>query len=212
MLAPGERFVLRANVASAGQSGLTTIGGGRILGASNTRLRRHKLWTLDSLERRRDAIDAPVRWMELMLRESRQPMSPDDLQRKCLLRIDETGALLEKLRAEGCFLQTPSGTYVHRCSVEQTAARIQDAVHAFHTANLQRAGIARGELHASVGSDAEIFDLAVKSLIDSKRLEYNGSVFAQTGWSARLSNRDEQLCGQVAAEFKKAGWSPPAPR
>ena len=56
---PGERFVLRANVAAPGQSGVITIGGGRILGRSNVRLRRRKNWTLARLEKRRDALEDP---------------------------------------------------------------------------------------------------------------------------------------------------------
>ena len=208
VLAPGERFVLRANVTSAGQSGLTTIGGGRLLGVSNTRLRRHKQWTLDLLANRRDAIDEPVRWMELMLQESSAPVSMAELERKCLLRADEASALVEKLRGDGQLLQTPGGGFVHRGNVTQTAARIREAVQAFHAANPQRAGIARDELLASVGGNAEVFDLSTQSLVASKQLEFNGTVFAQAGWSARVSNRDEQTCDQVAAEFKKAGWSP----
>ncbi len=210
VLAPGERFVLRANVSSAGQSGLTTIGGGRILGVSNTRLRRHKQWTLDLLARRREAIDEPASWMELMLGESPQPLSAGDLQRKCLLRADETSVLLEKLRNNDRALPTSSGRFVHPALVEQTAARIHENLQRFHAANPQRSGIARDELLAGAGGQAEVFDLAAKTLLESKRLEYNGTVFAQAGWSARLSNREEQTCDQVAAEFKKAGWVSPA--
>ena len=59
-LAPGDRFVLRANFAAQDQSGLITIGGGRILGTSNARLRRKKPWTLSALAARRDALDDPA--------------------------------------------------------------------------------------------------------------------------------------------------------
>ena len=47
-LVPGDRFVVRANLPAQDQSGLTTIGGGRILGVSNVRLRRKKPWTLNA--------------------------------------------------------------------------------------------------------------------------------------------------------------------
>src|SRR5208283_2190349 len=82
-LVPGERFVVRANVPGTGGSGLTTIGGGQILGLSNTRLRRRKQWTLDLLAARREAIAEPARWCELMLRESALPATAADLQLKC---------------------------------------------------------------------------------------------------------------------------------
>jgi selenocysteine-specific elongation factor len=208
-LAPGERFVLRANVASAGQSGLSTIGGGRILGVGNVRLRRHKQWTLDLLANRREAIDDPARWIELMLRESSEPLSAADLQRKCLLRADEANSLIEKLRTDGQLLQTRSGAFVHPAVVEQTAAKIQRQVQEFHAAHPQHAGIGRDELLAGAGGHAEVFNLAAESLLQSGQLEFNGTVFAQAGWSARLSNRDEQTCEQVATAFKQAGWSCP---
>ena len=91
-LVPGERYVLRANLAGPGHSGLVTVGGGRILGVSNQRLRRKKQWTLDALAARRQALDDPSAWCELMLRENRQPLSLRDLEKKCLLRPDELTA------------------------------------------------------------------------------------------------------------------------
>ncbi len=108
-LVPGDRFVLRANLAAQGQSGLITVGGGRILGVSNIRLRRKKPWTLNLLAARRAALDDPGLWCEQMLRESSTPLTPRDLQRKCLLRPEEMTAVLEKLRAQGRAVQTPGG-------------------------------------------------------------------------------------------------------
>jgi selenocysteine-specific elongation factor len=99
-LVPGERFVVRANITGTGGSGLTTIGGGQILGLSNTRLRRKKQWTLDQLAARREAIADPLRWCEQMVRESEAPASVASLQKKCWSRPEEIAAALEKLRAE----------------------------------------------------------------------------------------------------------------
>jgi len=99
-LVPGERFVVRANVADAGVSGLTTLGGGQILGLSNVRLRRQKPWTLDLLAARREAVSDPLRWCEQMVRESESPASVAGLQKKCWNRPEEITSALERLRAE----------------------------------------------------------------------------------------------------------------
>jgi selenocysteine-specific elongation factor len=99
-LVPGERFVVRANITDAGGSGLTTIGGGQILGLSNVRLRRKKQWTLDLLAARREAVADPLRWCEQMVRESDSPATVASLQKKCWSRAEEISAALEKLRAE----------------------------------------------------------------------------------------------------------------
>ena len=207
-LVPGDRFVIRANLPAQDQSGLTTIGGGRILGVSNLRLRRKKPWTLSALAARRDALDDPERWCELMLREG-LPLSPGELQKKCRLRPEEMAALLEKLRANGRVVPLPGGTLTHSAVVEETAARMLAAVQAFHTANPQRAGLSREELFSAVEGSAEICQLAAASLVNTNRLEHLGTVFARAGWSARISDHDQQLTDRVSAAFKAAGWASP---
>jgi selenocysteine-specific elongation factor len=208
-LAPGDRFVLRANVAAEGQSGLVTIGGGRILGISNARLRRKKLWTLNSLAARRDALDDPVRWCELMLRESGAPVFPRDLQVKCLMRAEELAVMVESLRAQGRVVQMSSGGLASRPLLEETAARILNAVQAFHRANPQRSGLSREELLSAAGGSGEMFGLAVESLMQARQLERVGTVFAQPGWRAQLADPEQRLSDQVAAAFQTAGWAGP---
>jgi selenocysteine-specific elongation factor len=209
-LAPGDRFVLRANVVSAGQSGLTTVGGGRILGVSNVRLRRHKSWILDRLAARREAMDDAAAWMELMLRERDEPMTEADLKWKCLRRADEMPPMIERLLADGRATRTAGGALVHPATVEQAATKIQGAVESFHAANPSRAGLGRDELLATTRFHPEVFDLAADLLRKAGHLEWNGTVFARAGWSARLSNRDEQLADQVASAFRQAGWASPS--
>jgi selenocysteine-specific elongation factor len=207
-LVPGERFVVRANLPTPQQTGLATIGGGRIVGTGNVRLRRRKPWTLSALAARRDALDDRERWCELMLSEG-PPAALRDLQSKCLLRTEEMSALLERLRASGRVIALPGGKFTHSSIIQQTAERMLAAVHMFHTANPQRNGMSREELFAAVGGIAELCELAAVSLIRSRQLEQQGAVFARAGWSARVSDRDQQLSNRVAAAFQAAGWAGP---
>jgi selenocysteine-specific elongation factor len=209
-LAPGERFVLRANLTGQGQSGLMTIGGGRILGVGNVRLRRQKPWTLALLAARRDALDNPARWCEQMLRESAQPLTVRELQQRCLLRPEEMGAVIEGLKGEGRVVAAANGALAHKDVVGETAGKMLQVVLAFHAANPQRTGVSREELFAAAAAPAGISELALHSLLQSKQLEQAGTVFAQAGWSARISDPDRQLSDQIAAAFQKAGWSSPA--
>jgi selenocysteine-specific elongation factor len=208
-LAPGDRFVLRANAGADGQSGLVTIGGGRILGTSNTRLRRKKPWTLSALAARREALDDPVLWCELMLRESGAPLPLRELQSKCMMRAEELAVLVESLRAQGRVTQTPSGALASHVLLEEAAARMLNAVQAFHQANPQRSGLTREELLAAVGGSADILDLAAQSLVQARQLEHSGTVFARAGWRAQLPDPDQRLSAQVADTFQKAGWAGP---
>ena len=101
-------------------SGLTTIGGGQILGLSNTRLRRKKPWTLDLLAARREAVHDPLRWCEQMVRESESPATVASLQKKCWSRPEEIAAALEQLRAENRVVPAPGGGWLHRAVVQKT--------------------------------------------------------------------------------------------
>jgi selenocysteine-specific elongation factor len=207
-LAPGERFVVRANVPGSG-AGLTTIGGGQILGIGNVRLRRKKRWTLDLLAARREAVANPARWGELMLRESALPLAFADLQEKCLMRAEEMTALMDSLRAAGRAVLTPGGAWLHPDVIQKTAAAALASIQAFHAANAQRAGIGREELLAGIKTDGVLLDLAVESLLQSKQLERNGTFLARAGWSARVDSRDQQLIDRIAAKLQPAGWTPP---
>ena len=208
-LVPGERFVVRANIADADVSGLTTIGGGHILGLSNMRLRRKKPWTLDLLAARREAVADPVRWCEQMVRESESPATVASLQKKCWSRPEEIAEAIEKLRAENRVVSAPSGGWLHRAVIQTIAENILAAVQTFHAANPQRAGISREELQATLKSNPVSLAAAAESLIHSKQFERNGALLARAGWNARIPDRDQRLCDQIAAKLQPAGWSPP---
>jgi selenocysteine-specific elongation factor len=208
-LVPGERFVVRANVAKADVSGLTTLGGGQILGLSNARLRRKKPWTLDLLAARREAVNDPLRWCEQMVRESQSPATVASLQKKCWSSPEEIAGALERLRAENRVVQVPGGGWLH-CAVMQTMAeKILPAVQTFHAANPQRAGISREELQTILKADPVLLEAAAESLLASGQLERNGALWARAGWNARIPDRDQRLCDQIAEKLRQAGRSPP---
>ena len=117
---------------------------------------------------------------------------------------------MDKLCAEGRVVPLPNGAFTHSAVVEDTAAKMLQAVNDFHMATPQRAGLNRDELFLRTGGSSLVCDLALHSLLKAKRLEQQGAVFARTGWSARVTNREQELGERVAAAFQKAGWAAPA--
>lgn len=208
-IAPGERYVLRANIQWPGQGGVTTIGGGQILGTSNIRLHRQKPWTLAALAARRTAVGDVVRWGELLLRERRAPMTAGELQHACLLRPDEGAALIETLRRSGHVVQTAGGAIAHSAVVDAASTEVLRVLQAFHAANPQRASLNRPDLIAEARIHQDVFDCAVEALLGARRMERIGTGFALAGWRARLPDRERQLCDQVTERLKNAGWMPP---
>ncbi len=208
-LVPGERFVVRANVAGPGLSGLTTIGGGQILGLSNARLRRKKSWTIELLAARSEVVNTPLRWCEQMARESESPATAASLQKTCWNRPEEIAAALERLRAENRVVQAPGGGWIHGAIIVKISENIIDAANIFHAANPQRAGLSREELRGALKCNPVFLEAAVESLLHSKQLERSGDLLARAGWNARIPDRDQRLCDQLAAKLQQAGRSPP---
>lgn len=208
-IAYGDRFVLRANLPAVEQSGLTTVGGGQILGTSNIKLRRNRPWTIAMLRARRDAVNDHVRWTELMLYENDRPMTFAELQRKCLLHADEAKEFVTQLISSGRVIRTVSNRLLHRVTVDRAAQRIVETITAFHSSHPQLLGVSRTELMTFVGLDTELFELALGDLAESHRLEQTGTVLAIAGWRARLTDRDRWLGEQVEAAFKKGGLLAP---
>ncbi len=209
-LVEGERFVLRANLGAQGQSGLITVGGGRILGTGNVRLRRNRPWTLASLTARATAIDDPERWCELRLREAGRPLSAAELGAAWLLSPEELTAMVRNLQHKGRLRQTPSGAFVHAGTIEQTAETMLKAVEEFHKANPQRAGAGHDELVSVGDGNVEVGELALEYLLQTRQLDRQGTVFVRPGWRARVPDRDQGLAEQIATTFKSAGWAAPA--
>ncbi len=209
-LVPGERFVVRANLKQASAHGLTTIGGGRILGLSNVRLRRQKPWTVELLAARCAAVAHPLLWCEQIVRESQQPVTIGRLQQHCWSRHDELAEMLESLRAKAQVVQVNGGGWLHRERIHDTAAKILALIEQFHLNNAQRAGMDRQELRAAMDVDSALLEAATESLLQAKNIERKGALLAKAGWMARLPDADQQLCDRLATKFHQAGWTPPA--
>lgn len=206
-LVTGERFVLRANV---GETGLVTIGGGRILNLSNTRWRRNKRWTVEALAARRAAIDDPERWCELMLRESRLCI-PSELALKCRFSHAQLDQIIQKLISTGRVVRLPSAELVHMQTVENAARKMLAALETFHAANPQRAGLSREEFLAPGAGPPGISAAAAELLLASRQIQFAGAVYAKHGWSAQLQDPDEKLCKGLCTTFQKAGFAGPTP-
>jgi selenocysteine-specific elongation factor len=209
-LAPGERYVLRANLPGQGPTGLITIGGGRLLGVSNQRLRRKRQWTLAALAARREALDDAAAWCALMLRESRQPLAARELAKKCYLPPEELALMVKRLRDESRVVEAPNGALAHRGVVEELAAKMLATLQAFHRANPDRAGLGRAELFGALGEHAELCELAAQALLRTRQIEAPGTVLTAAGWRAKLTGDEEGLTDQVATAFQNAGWAGPS--
>jgi len=150
-VAVGERFVVRASVPRLAGGRVTTVGGGRVLGASGIRLRRKRPWTIQALSDRRAAIDDTSAWVAQCLREATAPMSAEALGKAAQRPAANVAAVLAELLAAGKAVELVPGQFAHSEAVERSAAAIVEAVEAFHQANPVRMGAEQAALADQAG-------------------------------------------------------------
>ena len=208
-LAPGERFVVRGS----GKDGrITTLGGGRILGTSNKRLRRGRPWTLESLSARREALDSPADWCALHLKEAGAALSSADLANRAQVRSDQLADVLKQLRADGVVIDTADGRIVHRDAIAAVAGAMTEALEGFHRSNPMRAGMSPADLRACAGdAQAGVCDAALAGLIESGKVRQADAVLALPGCGASLCDEDRALCERIESALREAHLAPPLP-
>jgi selenocysteine-specific elongation factor len=208
-LVPGERLVIRANMAGSGGAGLTTIGGGRVVGLSNARLRRQKKWTIDLLTARREAVVDSARWCEQILREGEMPVNVASLQGKCWSRRDEIASWLGQWCADGRSVQVEGG-WIHHELIKKNGPAVLAAIEKFHAADARRVGISREDLGTALKLHPVVLAAVIASLLKSGQLAVAGDLLARPGWSSQLPERDQQTGIRLAARLQKAGFAPPS--
>jgi selenocysteine-specific elongation factor len=205
-IVPGERFVVRTSLSHAEGGALTTVGGGRVLGVGNVRLRRYKSWTLAALAARRSALDDPTAWCRVMLEQAAAPLGLADLARVCVLPTDEARARAASLARAGDVLATADGRWIHAAHIRALADRLLAAIQQFHTDHPRREGIDAESLRSEAQTEHAAFDLALEMLKAHADIEVRGDAVAAAGWHAQLAPDDEEACERLATMLREAGW------
>jgi len=208
-VAPGDRFIVRGSVAGLAGGQVTTLGGGRILGTSDVRLRRQRPWTLDHLAARRDALDSPQAWAAVILREAGEPLSREELARRARLQADAVDEALARLREAGTVRDADGGRWLHADVIASAAEAVVQALEAFHADHPLRQGMEEDALRRAADLDAAVFRPARDDLLAAGRVERRGTVLGLAGQGARLSAEDAALKSRIAEAYASAGLEPP---
>lgn len=210
-VAPGDRFVLRTSIPGHADGRVTTIGGGRILGVGNIRLRRHREWTLDLLHARSEALASPAAWCAQILRESAEPLALAALARRALLTPAQVKTLIEPLCADGLAVPAGEQLFLHREVIADAARRIGAALGEFHAGNPQALGMDDEALIAQLALHPILFQLALARLCTQKVVERQGVVVKLQAHSVRLNTEEDRQLQRLESVFRQAALCPPAP-
>lgn len=210
-VAPGDRFVIRAGIPNYMDGRVTTIGGGRVLGVSDTRLRRQRQWTLDMLAARSQALASPTAWCAQILHEAAAPLTPAALAKAALMTAEQVNMQLTRLRADGTVIAAGAHGVVHRAVIDSAKHRLTEMLTAFHKDNPLALGSEEAVLLNALALPKAVFEMAVAQLLDAQHIERQGVVLKLRGHAVRLANEDERLLQRIETTFRQAALCPPEP-
>jgi selenocysteine-specific elongation factor len=200
VLLPDDHFVLRLGTP------ITTVGGGRILDAHpSVQIRKAK--TAEWLRQLRAASSEERVWLRIA-RRGVTGISAKKLSRETGITEAALGGLLQRwiregrvhLAGEKCLLTQESFAVARETILEQLRLR----------SGASSSGVRRSELREQTGLDSGVFDDALRRMEQNRQLQVAGDFVMLCGGSSG-SGHDRDLQFAIAAEYERAGITPPSP-
>jgi selenocysteine-specific elongation factor len=200
VLLPEDRFVLRS------ETPIATIGGGRVLDAC-PQAHVKKAKTSEWLRDLAGASFEKSIWLRIA-RRGVHGILAGDLSKETGITQRVLGDLVQRWIREGRMHCADEKRWLTQASFVEAREAV---LRPFRDRNGgDSAGIGRSELKERTGLHAEIFDDALRSIVQEHRLHIVGD-FVFPPMTDTLSNDDRSLLASVAKEYKRAGLAPPYP-
>lgn len=201
-----QPFVLRT------ESPLETIGGGRVLMSNPPRLKNLSDADVEMLEQL--GSESPTaRVAAALYFQSLQSDQLSDLAR--IAGVSDPSPHVEELKRKGqlteLVLSPQKNLITHRRTIEQIGLAIVKFLERFHASDPLASGIDRVRLEAFFGflESKQLFEVALKQLIQEKRVHQAGSLYSLDGCGPQLTRNEKLLLANIVEQFEKAGLEPP---
>jgi selenocysteine-specific elongation factor len=206
--APGDRFVARSI------SPLATLGGGEILDQSRWRLKTGKMYVIDALREKADAVGDPLRFLAGALQASGYDAVPEkELAVRAGLPLEETRALVDKLAAAGELRRSSrAGLLLSSARLAEAEAEVLRSAQAYFREHPRRRHLDREQLRQKLASHEAFFQdlvdlLSAKGIITGSQ----GGKLAFRDFGPKLTPGEEAVRAEILESLSGNFFNPPAP-
>jgi selenocysteine-specific elongation factor len=198
LLLPGDRFILRQF------SPVVTIGGGIVLDASPLTRRRPPPVTLAFLAQLTSGSLEDV----LTARVTRRDLSGlrvQDVPAEMNIRLEETSRLVTCAPLVRC-----GGVLISRMAFVKAQAQLRETVTRFHDINALVRGINQEQLREQMNLGSEVFEHALRKMIEEKNLQMTGDLVHLPGRGVVMKDDEAESKRVIEQAFSSAGLQVPA--
>lgn len=204
----GEHYVIRS------YSPCRTIGGGKVLRACTSRLKRFKEDTIKELHLLLEGDDREV--IEQALISSRNYLlSEEDLAKSLNIFPSRVKDVVEELRAKGMLTIIKEDSrvmLVHRQRLESLRAVILKGLEDFHRTNPMRLGMEESTLRVRLPREipTSLLSLVLSELCKEGLITITDHKISSPGFQIKLSPEDQKIAEEVEGAFLQEKFSPPS--
>ena len=207
---PGQRFILRGFAVLEGRG--KTLAGGRVLGVGARRRRRGRPAETEQLEALARG-DVEARLSVVLAGAGPAGLAADALLGRTALSPKALQGALDRLGARGgaVLFDREKRAYVAGEQARALAARLVDAVKAFHASHPLAAGMPREELRGRLPpvTDPRLFARLLAQLVEKGELVAEGDHVRQPSHRAASGAAGGALKSTAAEVLAKGGLTPP---
>jgi selenocysteine-specific elongation factor len=202
VVAAGDPYIARL------QTPMYTIGGGRILDASDQKLKRLKdEITLKLVEKERTLSSAQSA-LEFALKEAgRKTLSAQELSVASKTPLKAVEDALPHLEAK--LVRFDGGRFMHQEAFEKTMDHVAVLVENFHIKNPLRAGMELLALKNEAKMDVALFERALKGLVERGTLAREGEKIRRASFAVKLSREDADCAAEVERTIRDTRFNTP---
>ncbi len=203
--AAGDHYIIRL------QSPLMTLGGGRIISCSNTRLRRLRADVNTSLRQGFDALDESAKKVEFTLRQAGSAgLAAMQAAVGSLVRLDVAEGVLKGLVQSGrAAALAESGRFVHAAALEEQVELLEKTLTALHQASPLAVGFPEAELRRRLRADGEVLRTVIARAQGKRLIKEERELLSLDSHKVMLSDEQRWIAAEAERAFEEASYSPP---
>jgi selenocysteine-specific elongation factor len=202
--AAGDPYIARL------QTPMYTIGGGRILDASDQKLKRLKDEITIKLVEKEQTLSSEQSSIEFALKDAGpRTLNLQELSvaaRMPLKACEEAVKLLE-----GRLVRFEPNRFMHPAAFEAAMDRLAVLVEGFHARHPLRAGIDLLVLRNESKYEVPLFDRAIKALAERGTLALEGEKARRATFQVKLSREDAECAGEMERILRQTRFNTPRP-
>jgi selenocysteine-specific elongation factor len=185
-----------------------TIGGGRILDASDQKLKRLKDEITLKLVEKEQMLSSESSSLEFALKDGgRRTLNLQELSVAAKMPVKACQEALQALDAK--LIKFDSNRFMHPAAFEATLDHLAVMVEAFHIKNPLRAGIGPLVLKNDSKLEPAVFERALKALVERGTLVQEADKVWRSTFKVKLSREDAECAGEIERLIRETRFNTP---